>query len=678
MTFQSPLLLWGSLAAAVPLIIHLWGRRRPRRLLFPSLRLIYAGHEQQRSFSRLRDLLALLLRMLLVIILSLALARPMVDSPTLAFLSSARRSAAIIIDTSASMGLSHGRAGSIQYARQAAQTLIQGLPQDLSPVVFTAGAELRRLDEPGRALSSLQAEDAHGRLIHLLNHAADARVQSPDTQLFVITDMQKTTLRGALAARLTHPPIIVDVGAFKPRNHAITDAVIRSACSLPARPTEVEVQLKLSGDALPARIQAGARVDGRAIPGQSVSLASNTGSARFRCRPPRAGEVAWELYLPEDALRVDDVYRLIEPVRSRLRVMVLAEGASPDALSLALAPGGQVDTNIEVITHRWSSAPANLPDCDVLVLADVPARAPLFDRVRTFLRAGGGVVLFTGVGSSVSEELLSELCGARVRLGATVTAPPGEPLALADLDTSYPALAPFADPTAGDIRRFAFTHRRQIQAAQRARTIAHFSDGAPALVGALDPDRSFLLLNTSLDDTWTDAPSHPAFVPFVHRLCYDVAGPQRRVWPDWFAGQKMRIDMPAAAIGSVSVAGPDGRQSTVPAAARRWCYTPPVVGLYEARWKEGSHLRTARFAVNTNPLESDLRRLSRDELAQRFSTDRLVVVRHDELPAHLPRLAAARVDLAGPLLFLALMVLIAETAITLPRKPAAQSEALRP
>jgi len=50
MSFFNPLLLWGALGAAFPLLIHLWGRRRPRRVLFPSLRLIRAGQQQQSSY----------------------------------------------------------------------------------------------------------------------------------------------------------------------------------------------------------------------------------------------------------------------------------------------------------------------------------------------------------------------------------------------------------------------------------------------------------------------------------------------------------------------------------------------------------------------------------------------------------------------------------------------------
>jgi hypothetical protein len=73
-----PQFLWGLTGAAVPLLIHLLARRRARRVLFPSLRLLRAAEKKRRTLARLQQPLSLLLRMLAICLIALALATPVV------------------------------------------------------------------------------------------------------------------------------------------------------------------------------------------------------------------------------------------------------------------------------------------------------------------------------------------------------------------------------------------------------------------------------------------------------------------------------------------------------------------------------------------------------------------------------------------------------------------------
>jgi hypothetical protein len=76
MTFLHPALLLGLGLVAVPVILHLLLRARPKRLVFPALRLLQQRRLQNVRRMRLRQLWLLLLRMALVAAIVLALARP--------------------------------------------------------------------------------------------------------------------------------------------------------------------------------------------------------------------------------------------------------------------------------------------------------------------------------------------------------------------------------------------------------------------------------------------------------------------------------------------------------------------------------------------------------------------------------------------------------------------------
>jgi len=80
MAFVNASLLFGGMLMAVPIILHLVMRQKPRPLLFPAIRFIQQRRESNRRTLRLRHWLLLLLRALLIMLLAAAIARPSVDS----------------------------------------------------------------------------------------------------------------------------------------------------------------------------------------------------------------------------------------------------------------------------------------------------------------------------------------------------------------------------------------------------------------------------------------------------------------------------------------------------------------------------------------------------------------------------------------------------------------------
>jgi hypothetical protein len=80
MVLTHPYLLLGLALMAVPLILHLLMRAKPKKLLFPALRLIQNRKRTNTRRMRLRHLGLLLLRMLVIALAAIALARPAVPS----------------------------------------------------------------------------------------------------------------------------------------------------------------------------------------------------------------------------------------------------------------------------------------------------------------------------------------------------------------------------------------------------------------------------------------------------------------------------------------------------------------------------------------------------------------------------------------------------------------------
>lgn len=109
MLFANPLILWGLFAISVPIIIHLFNLQRYKKVYFTNVRFLKQLQQQSRRQSALRHWLALLFRILAIIALVLAFAKPFIPS-SVGNISESGEIASIYIDNSFSMG-AEGRNG---------------------------------------------------------------------------------------------------------------------------------------------------------------------------------------------------------------------------------------------------------------------------------------------------------------------------------------------------------------------------------------------------------------------------------------------------------------------------------------------------------------------------------------------------------------------------------------
>src|SRR6185312_14421622 len=76
MEFEHPLFLWGTLAATIPLLVHLFDRRKARPLKFAAIDFVLRSRKRAASRLRLRRIILYTLRTLLFLAIPIALARP--------------------------------------------------------------------------------------------------------------------------------------------------------------------------------------------------------------------------------------------------------------------------------------------------------------------------------------------------------------------------------------------------------------------------------------------------------------------------------------------------------------------------------------------------------------------------------------------------------------------------
>jgi hypothetical protein len=175
MNFGHPLFLWGLLAVPLPLLLHLFFRRRKAMIAFSTLQFFLQQKRYLAHRRRLREWLLLLVRTLALLMLVLALARPTLQGFTAAF--AARTTVALIVDDTLSMdrklGSGHDRlrAGT-QKADEILNTLSEG---DAASLIFLSGRPGLALNPPAaavrRALEEARVTGASGSFAAALQHA---------------------------------------------------------------------------------------------------------------------------------------------------------------------------------------------------------------------------------------------------------------------------------------------------------------------------------------------------------------------------------------------------------------------------------------------------------------------------------------------------------------------------
>ncbi|HKQ56567.1 MAG TPA: BatA domain-containing protein, partial [Candidatus Eisenbacteria bacterium] len=461
MSFLNPLFLFGLVAAALPIVIHLFTRKRPRERQFSSLEFLSEVNRSEIRRLRLRQWLLLLLRTLAVAALALAISRPALRG-TAGLLRGASTTVVALVDRSGSMGAAAGGGTLLADARRAVEGLLAtlGPEDDLLLVPYDQGphpasskplADLGRLRAETQALQPTARATDHTRALELAARAL-AESHALNRELFWLSDFQATgfgapgaTNGEAGAVRVPDGPWAqarVYLMPFTPASRAnvgLTDASLA--------PTESGTALSVSAMAHGARagdLSVAARdLTGDAELGRGYLSIPEDGEAAALLPLARLPELGGVAVIPDDALPLDNRRVFAAGRAGTVRVLVREEGpASP--LRLALEAGSPA-SGIAVTLVDASALTARIGEADVVVINDLPRLGPIEQQaVLDFHRGGGGVLLVLGARADRAfwnGSLLGEL-GAGM-LGTMESAAPGAAWRLRRAIAGHPVLAGF-------------------------------------------------------------------------------------------------------------------------------------------------------------------------------------------------------------------------------------------
>lgn len=118
MTFANPAMLWGAGLAALPLLVHLFNRKRARPRPFAAIDFVLRSRRRTARKLRLKRVLLFLVRTLLLAAIPVALARPQTAHPEPMARPAGPMATALVFDTSLSMSYELGGKSLLERAKQ--------------------------------------------------------------------------------------------------------------------------------------------------------------------------------------------------------------------------------------------------------------------------------------------------------------------------------------------------------------------------------------------------------------------------------------------------------------------------------------------------------------------------------------------------------------------------------
>jgi hypothetical protein len=637
--FLNSTVLLAAAAALIPLLIHLFSRRRVKVVEFSSLRHLKEMQKRQLRRLRIRQWLLLILRMLIILAAVLAFARPTARQGDIG--SHAAVSAVVLFDNSPSMDRSVTDGNLLDIARQRTRQLLE----TLAPADRVALLELDRSTVTGPrefvssavALEQLSRIERGATTADLTAGLTDAAgllqsIHDFNREIYYVGDRQRISLPSDSTPDLQSLPVYaLDLPVQDGDNIGLVSVDFGGQLIHPGHDFNLVATIRNYGLRDSGERIASLFIDGKRIAQTDLTVpGGGETTVRFARSVSTTGFHAGYVELTEDRLAADNKYFFSFRIPEQFNLLIIDGDPVAGYASLALTPpggGSQYWSTKTALPNDLSGV--NFDDYQVVMLAGVP-RLPEAQhrRLESYLRRGGALMVFYGAGTEIAyfNEAWTPLTG------VTFVQPIRRDFTRAGyytfdhFDLDHPIFQPFGFERdhPPDVKFYTIP---RLQTTPESRTLLTFTGGQPALVENRFGRGRVLTFCGPTSPEHSDLTSHGFFVPFVSRameyLAADLTGLDTRL----FAGESLTRSLPEqdVALYAVELIGPDGSISGLAPEDDGGALVLRTgilkrEGIYSVQHRGWE---IDRFAVNLNPEEGDLSPVDPDQLAAAFGADRI-------------------------------------------------------
>ena len=243
MSFLVPAFLWGLFAIAVPIIIHLFHFRRFKTVYFSNTMLLQNLQQENRTRTRLKHWLIMLMRILMLIALVFAFAQPFIPSESSQ--GSKRNVVAIYLDNSFSMEAEIEKGKKLDVAKEYAYEIVNSYPADMQFYLITNDfmpnhQRLLSQTDIKPELADIQVSSLSRSTGEIMQKASALAGKGTDMNLYLITDCQANQQKAFKIKDFNYHVFLVPIGNSISNNISIDSCWFENPLKVPGKPEEIK------------------------------------------------------------------------------------------------------------------------------------------------------------------------------------------------------------------------------------------------------------------------------------------------------------------------------------------------------------------------------------------------------------------------------------------------------
>ena len=580
MTFLNPAILFGLLAASIPILIHLLNLRKLKRIDFSTLQFLKELQKNKIRKIKLKQWLLLALRVLIILCIVTAFARPTLVGVSIGGTTSAAKTTAVfILDDTFSMSVIDENGSYFNQSKETIKELLNQFEEGDEVGLILVSHQPDEIEITSNLGKFKEAVDAtsisytSNKLNNAIIKASEVigKAKNFNKEIYLFTDFQKGRLASDdeiidLKEQLGEQVRLYsfDYSGKEVTNFGIDELKINTQIFEKDKPVKFDAVVKNYSDRAKDNLVVSLFINGERSAQQSVNL--NPGESKIvNLEAPAKtygnNEVLTEI--EEDDLVQDNQRFTSFSIPERIPVLILADDLTDSKLlEIALesvSEQGYFDLTIKKV-EQISGTQLNNFQVVVLVSSNfINAK----DKLTQFSNSGKGVIIFPS-SESASGNFINSINALGLAItGGIVKTEKGQSVHFNEIDFNHPLFENiFVDEKKKQVESPDFYSYYKINTAGKGKTIISLEDESSFLSEySLDGGR-ILLFSSAPVFSWGDFPLKSIFAPLITKSVMYLSAKSTSD-KNYIAGEKININVSERTLPQIKVERPDNTEEIV-------------------------------------------------------------------------------------------------------------------
>ncbi|MBS4033095.1 MAG: BatA domain-containing protein [Ignavibacterium sp.] len=626
MVFLNPAVLIGLLAASIPILIHLLNLRKLKKIEFSTLTFLKELQKNKIRKVKLKQWLLLVLRVLIILFLVFAFARPTLEGVAIGGTTSAAKTTAVfILDDSFSMSVVDQNGSYFNQAKQTIKNLLKNFQEgDEVGLILQSDNSTEDINltsnfsEFERQFETINVSYASGSIHNSFITAAEiiAASQNFNKEIYILSDFQ--------SGRLVKDEVVSDLSPLLDKNTriyainysgknafnlSIDKFKISTAIFEKEKPVRFQLTINNHSEQSVNNTVVSLFMNEERASQQSISLnPSEIKVIEIEAVVKATGFIKVSAELEDDDIEYDNRRFLNIYIPDRIPVLLSADQQSDlNFVNIALLTGNVSDN------YKLDYKPANqllstrLDDYRVIFIIGESITSG-FERIKDFVEQGGGVVIFPSskINMNRFNNLLNNIGLPKAESHIGQPDRTDNSTLFQDTDFDHPLLKNIFETQENKrIESPDIYSYYRILAGASGRNIISLPDGSTFLSEIRKGKGKVLLFNSAPVLSWNSFPLKGLFPALMNKSILYLAT-QEQDGRDNFAGEPVNLNIRNARLPQLRIVLPDGREDYINLSGdERGDFliyqNTKTAGSYEVYSGEQ---KLEEISVNTDPAES--------------------------------------------------------------------------